>query len=314
MLFLFCFMKPRGIIIIVSILALVLIGLIVKSKFFSQPGTGALQISTTPKATVAIDGTQVGVTPFFDDKIKVGEHTIKLTPEATTDNLSSWEGKVTLVSGILTVINRNFGPTESESSGEILTLEKISRKDKSTLAVISVPDQAVVKLNGEPKGFAPLTLEDLTPADYEITVSSNGYEEKTVSAHTVAGYKLIVNIKLAQQIEGIQEATASGETTGSLTPTPSTKVTPTPKTTSTTGATATPAKPYVTVKDTPTGFLRVRVEPSTSATEAAQIKPGEMYPYLNEEKLDSGGNKWLKIEYVADKSGWVSGTYVTLVE
>ena len=257
------------------------------------------------------------MTPFLDDKIKIGEHTIKLTPESTTDNLSSWEGKVSLVSGILTVINRNFGSTELDSSGEILTLEKISRKDKSTLAVVSVPDQAVVKLNGEPKGFAPLTLEDLTPADYEITVSNNGYEDKTVSAHTVAGYKLIVNVKLAQKTEGIEQATSSGETQGSeltptpsakLTPTPSTKVTPTPKTTPTTGTT-TPAKPYVKVKDTPTGFLRVRASASSSGEELTQIKPGEMYSYLNENK-----NGWLKIEYESGKEGWVSGTYVTLVE
>lgn len=310
-------MKARGIIIIVSILALVLIGLIVKSKFFSQQVAGALQISTTPKATVTIDGIQSGVTPFFDDKIKVGEHTIKLTPESTTDNLSSWEGKINLLPGILTIIERDFGPTETQSSGKILTLEKISRKDKSTLAVISIPDQAVVKLNGEPKGFAPLTLEDLTPADYEITVSSNGYEEKNISVRTIAGYKLIVNVKLAQKIEGIQEATSSGETQGSgLTPTPSTKVTPTPitkltptpKITPTTEATP-PAKPYIKVKETETGFLRVRLGPSRNATEAAQIKPGEMYPYLNEEK--SG---WLKIEYETNKEGWVSGVYVDLIK
>ena len=308
-------MKARGIIIIVSVLALVLVGLVVKSKFFSQSAPGALQISTTPRSTVYVDNTQAGVTPFFDEKIKAGEHTVKLVPESTGEALATWEGKVNLVPGILTVINRNFGANDSQSSGEILTLEKIGRKDKSTLAVISMPDQAVVKVNGEPKGFAPLTIEDLDPADYQITISSSGYEEKSVSAHTIGGYKLIVNVKLAQQMEGIQEATASGETTDSLTPTPSSKltptptvkVTPTPKVTPSVKATP-PAKPYITVKDTPTGFLRVRSEPSTSATEAAQIKPGEMYPYLEEK---SG---WLKIEYSANKSGWVSGVYVDLIK
>ena len=44
-------------------------------------------------------------------------------------------------------------------------------------------------------------------------------------------------------------------------------------------------------------------------TEAAKINPGEMYPYLNEEE-----NGWYKIEYEADKEGWVSGTYVDLVK
>ena len=44
-----------------------------------------------------------------------------------------------------------------------------------------------------------------------------------------------------------------------------------------------PAKPFVTIKDTPTGFLRVRMEPSTAATEAAQVKPGEKYVFPKSE-------------------------------
>jgi len=291
-------MKTKGIIIIVIVLALVLVGLIIKSKFFGRQGPGALQISTTPTATVFLDGTQAGITPYFDDKIKAGEHTVKLVPESTEGNLTSWEGKVNLLPGILTSIKRTFAVNEAESSSEMITLEKAGRKDQSSLAVISIPDQAVVKLNGEPKGFTPLSLEDLAPADYQITISSSGYEEKTVSAHTIGGYKLIVNVKLAQTMEGIEEATPSGATEEE------TETTPTPK------AQATPpAKPYVKVKDTPTGFLRVRMGPSTSATETAQIKPGEMYPYLDEEK-----DGWLKIEYKKDEEGWVSGVYVDLVK
>jgi len=302
-------MKKKGLIIIVGVLALVLIGVIVKTKFLGQQGPGALQVNATPRATVFIDGTQTGITPFFNDKVKAGEHTIKLVPESTTDSLVSWEGKINLLPGIITAINRTLGSSESASSGEIISLEKIGRKDKSSLAVVSIPDQAVVKVNGEPKGFTPLTIDDLAPADYQVTISSSGYEERSVSAHAVGGYKLIINVQLAQKIEGIQEATPSSELEeGKVTPTPKTTITPTPKTTPKVEATP-PAEPYVKVKETPTGFLRVRTEPSTTATEAAKINPGEMYSYLNEEK-----NGWLKIEYETDKEGWVSGVYVDLIK
>jgi len=297
-------MKRNWLIIIVASLALILIGLIVKNKFFSKPGPGALQISTTPKATVFIDGTQVGVTPFFDDKLKSGEHTVKLVPEATTDNLVSWEGKVNLTPGILTAINRNFATSEAFSSGEIIWLEKISSRDKSSLSVISTPDQAVVKVDSEPKGFSPVLVENLSPGSHQLVVNTPGYEERTISAKTVAGYKLIVNVQLAQKIEGIEEATPSAE----LGPSPSPKASPTPKTTPKPTITP-PEKPYVLIKETPTGWLRVRMEPSASATEAAKVNPGEMFPYLNEEK--SG---WLKIEYEEGKEGWVSGVYVELVK
>lgn len=293
-------MKKNWLIVAIVVLVLVLVGLIFKSKFFGQRGPGALQISTTPKAVVFIDGVQVGTTGnamgnigYFNDKIEPGEHTIRLVPEATTDNLMTWEGKVNVVPGVLVVINRVLGSEESACSGEILTLEKIGSRNKSSLTVISVPDKAVVKIDGEPK-FAPVTFEDLTSGSYQVVVNSSGYEEKTISAKTVVGYKLIINVQLAKEIEGIEEATASAE-----------------EETEKAKATATPSveKPYVKIKDTPTGWLRVRLGPSTSATEAAKVKPGETYPYLSEEE-----NGWYKIEYEKGEEGWVSGVYAELVE
>lgn len=308
-------MKRNWLIIAVVVLALVLGGLIIKDRFFSRPGTGALQVSSTPKATVFIDGEQKGITPYFNDKIEAGEHTIKLVPEETIDNLVSWESKVNLAPGIITAINRTLGATEAESSGEVLALEKISSRNTASLTVVSVPDGAMVKINGEPKGFAPILQENLTPGDYQVTVGSPGFEEKNVTAQTVAGYKLTVNVKLAQSIEGIAEATPSGEieekeeeeeeeveASPSPSPSPSPEGSPKPSQTP-------PAKPYVRIKATPTGWLRVRAEPSTEAEELAKVNPDEMFPYLNEEQ--SG---WYKIEYEEGEEGWVSGVYCDLIE
>jgi uncharacterized protein YgiM (DUF1202 family) len=50
------------------------------------------------------------------------------------------------------------------------------------------------------------------------------------------------------------------------------------------------------------------MEPSTVATEAAKVNPGEMYPLLDEE---SG---WYKIEYQKDEEGWISGQYAEKYE
>lgn len=290
---------------------IILLAIIFKIKFWGKTNNAAISVSTTPKSTVFIDGARVGETPFLKDKVEAGEHIIKLVPETTTNNLVSWEGKVKLEPNVLTVINRTLGTSESNSWGEVIWLEKIASKDKSSLAVVSVPDQAVVKIDGEPKGFAPLVLEELTPGSYQITVASPGYEERTISAKTIAGYKLIVNVQLAQKIEGIAEATPSaqeGEITPSPQPTSSNKTTPTATPSPKAGITP-PAKPYVIIKETPTGWLRVRLAPSTSATEAAKVKPGEMFPYLKEKE-----NGWYKIEYEEGKEGWVSGTYADLIE
>lgn len=309
-------MKRNWLIIAVVILVALLGGLIIKNKFFSRPGMGALQISSTPKANVFIDNEQKGITPFFSDKIESGEHTIKLVPETTTDSLVSWESKVNLTPGIITAINRNLAKTESESSGEILSLEKIASRNTASLAVVSIPDQAVVKINNEPGGFAPVLKDDLTPGDYQVVISSPGFEERTITAQTVAGYKLTVSVKLAQNIEGIAEATPSGEleeeeekeeeeeeeASPSPSPSPSPELSPKPS--------PSPIdKPYVRIKETTTGWLRVRSEPSTEGEELAKVNVGEVFPYLDEQK--SG---WYKIEYEEGEEGWVSGVYCELVE
>lgn len=306
-------MKRNWLIIAVVILVLVLGGLIIKNKFFSRPGAGALQVSATPKATVYIDGEQVGVTPFFSDQIVAGEHTIRIVPETTIDSLVTWEGKVNLAPGIITAINRTLSATEADSSGEILSLERISSRNTASLTVVSIPDQAVVKINGEPKGFAPVLEENLTPGDYQVVVSSAGYEERSITAQTVVGYKLTVSVKLAQKIEGIAEATPSGELEEEeeekeeeeeASPSPSPSPEGSPK-----QSPIPPDKPYVRIKETGTGWLRVRAEPSTESEELAKADVGEMLPYLNEGKFG-----WYKVEYEIGEEGWVSGTFSELVE
>ncbi len=303
-------MKKPWLIAIVVILALAVGLFIFRGKLLNRGGPAALQVSSTPSATVFLDGESMGITPFFNDQLEPGEHTVKLVPEATTDQLVSWEGKVNLAPNILTVINRTFGPTEAESSGEILALEKIAKRDNSSLEVISIPDQAVIKVDGEPKGFAPVLIEDLSAGDYQVTVSAPGYEEKIVSAHTVAGYKLTVTVQLAQEKEEEEEATPSAqmeEEEEEEEEEAEEEATPTPKTEATTTPSA--EEPYVRINETPTGWLRVREGPSTESEELTKVNPGETYPYLGE--TQSG---WHKIEYEEGEEGWVSGVYSELVE
>lgn len=297
----------RWFLVFFLILFLVFVGLLVKKIFFSQ-SLGAISVYVSPSSKVFIDDIEYGEAgedkPYSNDKLSLGEHKIKLVP--LDSQLNPWEGKINLFPGTLTVIRRRIGESESDSEGEIIWLEKIDTKDKAGLTVVSLPDQAVVKINQEPKGFTPLFLEGLTPGSYKLTVALPGYKEREVSAKLVAGYKLIVNVQLAKEIEGIEEASPSGELITSITPTEASeeKATPTP-----TPTTKTPAKPYVRIKETPTGWLRVRSKPSTSGEELTKVSPGETFPYLKEEE-----NGWYKIEYEEGKEGWVSGVYVDLIE
>ena len=281
----------------ISLVAAVLfLGIVWKSKVWSRLAPGSLQVSALPKSKVWLDGLERGKTPFLDDGVVQGEHQLKLVVNGQ-ENLI-WEGRIKVNSGARTVVNRSLSVEgESYSSGGILTLEKMGVKDKAGLAVVSIPDQAVVKIDGQPKGFAPVNLADLTPGDYQVGLALPGFEEKVLSAHTAAGYKLIMTVQLAQKIEG------AGVEPASVTPTPTKAVIKTDE--KSLGAKI--EKPYVMIKDTPTGFLRVRETPS--GKEIARVKPKESFPFL--EKDESG---WYKIEYEQDRQGWISSTYAQLSE
>ena len=287
---------------IVLVLIFLVIGAIIKGVFF-KPANAGLRVESIPTANIFLDGKSLGKTPYEQERLSPGEKTLKLVPESATTSFYPWETKIKLVGGAMTVVKREFGETEGLSTGEVITLEKISDKKTASLSIISIPDSSMVGVNGESRGFTPILLDKLPEQDAEISLSSSGFKERTVKTKLVAGFKTTINIKLAES----QEAE---EITGTPTPSPTGTITPTPKLTpKPTGPTpTTPPKPYIEIKDTPTGWLRVRLEPSKTATEAAKVYPGEMYSLLEEQ------SDWYKIEYEKEKEGWVSGQYAEKFE
>jgi uncharacterized protein YgiM (DUF1202 family) len=63
--------------------------------------------------------------------------------------------------------------------------------------------------------------------------------------------------------------------------------------------------PQVEVSQTPTGYLRVRSEPSTLGNEVGRVVPGVKYNLI-ETDVKSG---WFKIEYSEGQSGWISNQF-----
>jgi hypothetical protein len=282
------------------------LGFLFFGKVLQKPNYAALQVATTPDCKVFLDGQEAGSTPFFDDKLEVREYQIKLVPQDEASGLVSWEEKVSLVANIVTSINYQLGPEEDLLSGEILALEKVADPKTSALAVISNPGEALVRVNGESRGFTPTAVENLTPGRYEIIVSAPGFMEKTITAQTIAGYRLTVSVKLArEELEGVAEATTSAEEEEEEAEEEEEEEAEEEEEPSSSDL----KKPYVKILSTPTGWLRVRLEPTTTATEAAKVNPDETFPYLDEEE-----NGWYKIEYEEGEEGWISGVYAELVE
>lgn len=256
-------------------------------KFFSDRITnvGGLKVVSKPVSSIFLNDKLIGKTPYEEKRSK-GEYILKLVPEDVSTQAASWQSKINISSSLLTYVNRDLGPSELTSAGEIVFLEKISEKE-AQVAVFSTPDAATVLLDGQDKGVTPLLLRDVVAGEHDVAISSPGFLSRTVRVQAVTGYKLSVEYQLALLSEtgNITQGTA-GSTSGK----------------------GELAKPYVVIKDTPTGFLRVRSGPNTSSTESARVKPGEKYPLLDSQ---SG---WLKITYEDKKEGWISDQYAEKVE
>jgi len=290
----------------------VLLSAVVLSGCSLLPGRkkAALSVQTTPKATIFLDGEHLGQTPYFNEKLKAGEYVLKIVPESSGQALNPWEGRVTLSPGILTVVNRELGLTQDDSSGEILSFEPLADKNAISISVVTTPDGAVVNLDGEPRGFAPLSLDNVSEGEHMLTISSPGYKERSIKAKTVKGHKLIASVQLAR--EPVEPSTPEEteedqeEETEESTPSASPKATPkaSPRSTSDND----PDRPYVQIDSPDAGWVRVRDGAGTSYDELTKVDHGEKFPLLD---TQSG---WYQIEYEAGKEGWISGKYAEKFE
>lgn len=273
----------------------------------AKPKDGALTVQSNPPASVFLDNKHIGRTPVTKYAVAPGDYTIRIVPEGTVAPLASWQESVKIASDILTYVN--IVPAESEfaTAVETIWLEKISSKN-SEVNVVTNPDGATISLDGTTKGITPISIPNVSAGDHSLALASPGFLARSLKIKTTAGYKLSAVVKLA--LSGSPQEASPSPTPAAGTPTPTGKTTPTPaKATSSTD----PIKPFVTIKDTPTGFLRVRMEPTTSATEAAQVKPSEKFSILDS-KQDAKGTTWYQIAYDNTNKGWVSGQYVTKTE
>lgn len=299
--------RPWLFIIALGILLLGGLVFVFRSRLpFFGPKPAALKITSEPTANVFIDGEEVGLTPFLGEKLSAGEITVRLVPQTAAGPLISWEGKVTLVADLGTQINRVLGPSQERSGGEIFYYEPISDRQTSSLAVISTPDNVAFEVDGEPKGFAPRVIDNLPPGEHIIGLSAPGYERREVRATTQAGYKLIGSIQLikeevveeekpAEEEEQVVEEEAVAEEEATAEAPDRSRETP-------------PELPYVEIKDTPTGWLRVRADSTVNSEELTKVNPGEQFPLLDE------ALGWYKIEYEEGKEGWIAGQYAEKFE
>lgn len=276
-----------------ALITLIIIILLFSAFFlimgFSQKnGTGGLQVTANTKSKVFLNGKDIGSAPLCkcdqDNTLKVGEYTLKIVPE--DQSLTPFEYKIKIQKNVMTVIDRTFLPG-AYSSAYLLYLEKSDSQD-AQLLVVSLPDGALVTIDGNPNGITPFLLRSVSPSEHEVEITKQGFSKKTIKIKAVPSYKLIINAILGTKVETADQAPiASAAANINTLPL---------------------SQNYkIKINGTPNGFLRVRENPGTSFKEINRVKEGAVYSALDEK------NNWFKIQLNDGGDGWISGDYIVKI-
>lgn len=268
---------------------LILLGVAILGSVFLfvgylTPKGAGLYIDTLPVSEVYLDGEKIGKTPLHITR-KPGEVHIKLIPESFFQPLSAYEQKVTLVSGVETIVRKEFASNPDFESNELLSFEEIG-DGESELSVITMPEGAQIQIDEKTIAVTPYKVSFVTPGQHSLKVFLDNYKEKNLTISIFEGYKLTIILKLSR-MDILPQKT----------------VTPTPMPEITSNLTIEPT--LIKILSTPTGFLRVRNEPSTLGSEIGQVIPDKIYLLVSIDEKTG----WYEIEYEKGKNGWISNQY-----
>lgn len=227
--------------------------------------SGISVLSTPTEATVFLNSQEVGKTPYENNDLAPEQYLLKLEKDG-----SLWQGEISLNEGTVTIVNRDLSKDQTSQAGETLTL----RKGKG-LTVISNPKDASLEVDGKTAGLTPINI-NLEKGEHTILLSHPNYLKRSIRATLPEGFNLVISADLALSEADLTQVS-----------------TPVIKTT-----------PEVVVKNTPTGFLRVRDKAALNGKEIAQVKPGDTLILL--EELPG----WVRVRLTDQTEGYVSSAYV----
>lgn len=259
-----------------------------------------LQVMTSEvPSSLFLDDQYLDKTPFINKKIKPGNYTLRIQPDDSS--FVPYDIPITLHKGTISVVTWKPNTSLETSGGVMYEMKKLSDSQKIELEFQTIPNNAILTLDGENKQFSPLVLSDITEGTHSFTVSLPSYEIQEHSVTLLKGYKVTVTVILGKTKEA---ETPQTETT----PLPENSVTtPSPEATASSMSSFNTSDTQVQILKT--GFfvndkevLRVRSTPSSAGEEIGFATVGMLYPY-KEEKAG-----WFAIDF-EKKVGWISSQF-----
>jgi Zn-dependent protease len=132
-----------------------------------QPATGTMIIESIPSgASLFIDGTLAGTTPYTSHTIATGDHALSLK----MDGYADFPSTATIPAG-----------------GEFREIYTLSC---NVLSVNSIPSGASLSIDGTVKGTTPYTIRAIRAGDHVVTLSMTGYEDYTTTVTIPQGVEV----------------------------------------------------------------------------------------------------------------------------
>lgn len=279
----------KGKLKLIAILCVAFIVFVLAKLFFdiASKKEGRLQILSRPGAAVFLDNVMKGNTPYTNT-LKEGEYLLKIVPDGVATQAASWQKKISVFSGSLTYVDVQLESTDIASWADVYWLTQLGVFSKSSgLAIETEPSGALIYIDNDEKGVSPLAMENVSQGSHELSVFMPGFSRRSKKINISPGYQLHAYVKLA--LDPSQKSQYA-----IIDPTP----TATPS-----ASLLTPTTNTVSILDTPTGWLRVRDEPTLAGSESARVNPGQRFELMDEQV------GWYKIKIDSTKQGWISSEY-----
>jgi hypothetical protein len=169
---------------------------------------GRLLIRSTPSgASVEVDGVARGVTPLALQELDLGGRQITVSRPGYV----SEERRIVLTKARPSrSVEVRLSPPEPpkrapsaapESGPRPATPASLGKPAVATgtLAIESLPSGASVAINGTPGGTTPVTISDLPPGEYRVTITLQGYRPFATTVRVVAGERARAAARLTEQ-------------------------------------------------------------------------------------------------------------------
>src|SRR5438045_6178109 len=139
--------------------------------------SGTLLVTSDAGGEVYVDGVRKDVTPAIIPGISAGDHVV----EVRREGIAPWRQTVTVVAGQQIKVAANFGAAASGNG---------------TLRIISNEPDVEIYVDGEDKGKAPVTMNDIRPGEHIVGARKKGFKPQEQTQRVASNENAIVSFRM----------------------------------------------------------------------------------------------------------------------